>query len=258
VRADAVVSGISHGTELALYRGVSAFGRRSFDLELRLFLDGPAAAAYPMRLGYEWVGTVREVGEEVETPAIGDLVQAALPHRETQTFSAEATPPPWSVLPATLTPERATSLLARDRGDPQLAFQFLVYPPLDHRPDTPSRREMADPLFFDRDDIAWCWRHYLRAPADGDDPLASPLRAADLSGLPPALVITAERDPLRDEAELYAARLADSGVPTELVRFDGMVHGFFSLIGVVDAAAEAQELTAAALRRALLPGYAPS
>jgi acetyl esterase len=152
----------------------------------------------------------------------------------------------------------AVTLLARDREHPRLAFQFLVYPPLDHRADTPSRREMADPLFFDRDDVAWCWRHYLRAPADGDDPLASPLRAADLNGLPPALVITAERDPLRDEAELYAARLADSGVPTELVRFAGMVHGFFSLIGVVDAAAEAQELTAAALRRALLPGYAPS
>ena len=145
--------------------------------------------------------------------------------------------------------------LARDRG-PELAFQFLIYPPLDHRAETPSRRQAVDPLFLDRDDVAWCWSHYLPASANGDDPLASPLRAADLRGLPAALVVTAERDPLRDEAELYAGRLEAAGVPTELVRFDGMVHGFFSLVGELDAAGEAQELTARALRSALRPGYA--
>ena len=122
--------------------------------------------------------------------------------------------------------------------------------------ETSSRREAVDPLFFDRDDVAWCWSHYLQVAEHGDDPLASPLRATDLSGLPAALVVTAELDPLRDEAELYAERLAASGVPTQLVRFDGMVHGFFSLVGEVDAAADAQELTAAALRTALRPGYA--
>ena len=147
----------------------------------------------------------------------------------------------------------AVTLLARERRAPPLRFQLLVYPPLDHRADTPSRRETADPIFFDRDDLAWCWEHYLARESDGDSPLASPLREADLSGLPPALVITAEHDPVRDEGELYAHRLAAAGVPSELVRFEGLVHGFYSMNAELDAAERAQQLTASALRRALLP-----
>jgi acetyl esterase len=144
----------------------------------------------------------------------------------------------------------AVARLARDRGEPHLSFQLLVYPPTDARADTPSLRENADPVFFTRETIAWCWSHYLARESDRDDPLASPLRAGDPSGLPPALVITAELDPLRDEGERYAERLAAAGVPVELVRFDGMVHGFFSMTGVVDAAAEAQALAAASVARA--------
>ena len=105
--------------------------------------------------------------------------------------------------------------------------------------------------FFSGDDVAWCWDHYLADRADGESPLASPLRAADLRGLPPALVITAEHDPLRDEAELYAARLREANVPARLVRFDGVMHGFFSLANRLDAAAEAQTLAASALRDVL-------
>ena len=146
----------------------------------------------------------------------------------------------------------AVALLARERGGPKLALQLLVYPPLDHRADTPSMQEELDPLLFGARDVAWCWSHYLAEPADGDNPLASPLRAADLRGLPPALVITAELDPLRDEGELYAARLDDAGVPTELVRFDGAVHGFFSNAVRFDAAGEAQTVAASALRRAFV------
>jgi acetyl esterase len=141
--------------------------------------------------------------------------------------------------------------LARDRGAPRLHFQFLVYPPLDYRADTPSMRESVDPVLFDRNDVAWCWAHYLTCDSDGDSPLASPLRAPDLRELPPALVITAALDPLRDEGELYAARLAAAGVPTELVRFENMVHGFYSMNGVLEAADQAQALTAAGLRRRL-------
>ena len=144
----------------------------------------------------------------------------------------------------------AVARLAVERGGPSLVFQLLVYPPTDARADTPSLRGAGDPLFLDRDAVAWCWSHYLARDSDRDDPRASPLRAGDVRGLPPALVITAEHDPLRDEAELYAAKLAAGGVPTELVRFDGMVHGFFSMTGVVDAAAEAQALAARALGRA--------
>jgi acetyl esterase len=141
--------------------------------------------------------------------------------------------------------------LARDRDGPSLAFQLLVYPLLDHRAATPSMREPVQRPFFGPEDVAWCWSHYLADPAEGESPSASPLRASDLGALPPALVITAEVDPLRDEGELYAARLREAGVPTELARFDGVMHGFFSLANELDSAVEAQELAAAALRRAV-------
>jgi acetyl esterase len=144
----------------------------------------------------------------------------------------------------------AVALLARERGGPPLVFQLLVYPPLDHRAATPSMRAQSDPPFLSRKDVAWCWDHYLADRADGESPLASPLRAADLRGLPPALVITAEFDPLRDEAERYAARLREADDATRLIRFEGMMHGFFSLADRLDAAAEAQALAASALRSA--------
>jgi threonine dehydrogenase-like Zn-dependent dehydrogenase len=110
IRAEAIMSGVSHGTELALYRGVSPFDGRRFDLDLRLFVDD-SKGAYPMRLGYEWVGTVGEVGEEVRALQVGDLVHLALPHRETQTVTIADDPrAPWTVLPKSLDPERAALL----------------------------------------------------------------------------------------------------------------------------------------------------
>ena len=148
----------------------------------------------------------------------------------------------------------ALALLAREREGPRLALQVLVYPALDYRADTPSLTEALDPLFFGREDLAWCWSHYLAAPADGDNPLASPLRARDLRGLPAALVITAELDPVRDEGERYAARLSEAGVPVSLRRFEGAVHGFFSRADRFDAGAEAQELAASTLRLAFESG----
>jgi acetyl esterase len=144
----------------------------------------------------------------------------------------------------------AVALLARRRGGPRLAFQLLVYPLLDRNADTPARRAPPEDPFFGPDDVAWCWSQYLAVTSDGDSPLASPLREPDLSRLPPALVVTAELDPLRDEGALYADRLQDAGVQVELASFDGMVHGFFSRADVLDAAAEAQALAASALRRA--------
>jgi threonine dehydrogenase-like Zn-dependent dehydrogenase len=111
IRAEAIISGISHGTELALYRGISPFAAKSFDRELRLFVDDRGTDAYPMRLGYEWVGIVREVGGEVRAPAVGDLVHLALPHRDTHTLAPEGgAAVPWSVLPPGLDPERAALL----------------------------------------------------------------------------------------------------------------------------------------------------
>jgi acetyl esterase len=82
----------------------------------------------------------------------------------------------------------------------------------------------------------WFWGHYLKTAADGNEAYASPLRAATLSGLPPALVITAEYDPLRDEGEDYARQLEGAGVPTTLRRYDGMIHGFFGMGQFLDQA----------------------
>lgn len=145
----------------------------------------------------------------------------------------------------------AVALLARDRGGPALAHQLLVYPNTDYAAETDSMREVTDELFFNPKSIAWYWGMYLRSPQDGANPLASPLRAADLSGLPSATVITAEYDPLRDEGELYARRLAESGVAAEIIRYDGMTHGFFTALGTLDLAREAVATAADRLSRAL-------
>jgi len=107
VRAEATAGGISLGTELALYRGESPFRSKRFDVDLRLFVDD-ASAAFPARLGYEWVGIVREVGAEVAALRVGERIHVTLPHRETQTFAADG--PPWIALPDAIGDERATLL----------------------------------------------------------------------------------------------------------------------------------------------------
>jgi acetyl esterase len=98
--------------------------------------------------------------------------------------------------------------------------------------------------------MVWFWNHYLRSEADGNSPLASPLRAESLRDLPPALIITAEFDPLRDEGGAYAAKLQEAGVPVTLSRYDGMIHGFFSLGAVLDQGKNAISEAAAGLRAA--------
>jgi acetyl esterase len=144
------------------------------------------------------------------------------------------------------------ALRARDAGDPRLVHQLLVYPVTDARFDTPSYRDNAEGYFLSRSDMEWFWNHYLRGPHDATHPYASPLQARDLRGLPPATVITAEFDPLRDEGEAYAARLAEAGVPTELKRYDGVIHGFFSMGDVVAKGKVAMQDATVALRRAFV------
>ncbi|BFV55165.1 alpha/beta hydrolase [Kitasatospora sp. CMC57] len=148
----------------------------------------------------------------------------------------------------------AVTLLARRAGGPALRHQLLVYPNTAYRADTASVRESEDPLLFNRHSVDWYWSHYLKVEADGDDPLASPLRADDLSGLPPATVITAEYDPLRDEGEAYAAALTAAGVPVLARRYDGMVHGFFAMAGTLDSGRAAQDWAARRLRAAFGTG----
>jgi acetyl esterase len=132
-----------------------------------------------------------------------------------------------------------TALRVRDEGGPPVSGQLLLYPVTDyHTPGTPSYEENAEGYGLTRDTMKWFWAHYLSDPAEGGHPHASPLRA-DLSGLPPALVITAEYDPLRDEGERYADRLRAAGVPAARTRYDGVNHGFMFWVGVVDKAGAA-------------------
>jgi acetyl esterase len=142
------------------------------------------------------------------------------------------------------------ALMARDRGGPALVHQVLVYPVTNCAFDTPSYRENATDYVLTAEGMRWFWRHYLAREAQGQEPYASPLLASDLAGLPPALVITAECDPLRDEGEAYAARLRDAGVPVTLTRYTGMFHGFFRMTRILDKARAALEEVAGALRKA--------
>ncbi|MHB1004403.1 MAG: alpha/beta hydrolase [Chloroflexota bacterium] len=139
-------------------------------------------------------------------------------------------------------------LMARERGGPELVYQLLWYPVTDHEFNTKSYLENAEGYHLYRQDMIWFWDHYLARPEDAANPLASPLRAADLSGLPPALVVTAEYDPLRDEGEAYAARLRAAGVPVVHTRYDGMIHGFVSRALMLDQGKVALTQASAALR----------
>jgi len=118
------------------------------------------------------------------------------------------------------------SLGARERGEFALAGQVLIYPITDCDFQTPSYLENSDGCYLTRDAMRWFWKQYLPEGTDRPPAYAAPLRAENLKGLPPALVITAEYDPLRDEGEAYARRLQEAGVPTTLDRYEGMIHGF--------------------------------
>jgi acetyl esterase len=144
------------------------------------------------------------------------------------------------------------ALGARDRGGPAIAFQLLVYPVLDAAGDTGSWAEFAEGHYLTAAGMRWYWDHYL-AGADGRAPDASPLRAAFVGGLPPALVIGADHDILRDEGEAYAARLRDAGVDATATRYPGVVHGFLRWRAVTAAADTALQEAATALRKALAP-----
>jgi acetyl esterase len=152
----------------------------------------------------------------------------------------------------------AVAHLAKDAGGPAIAFQALVYPVTDYGWETGSYRDNAEGYLLTRASMEWFWGHYVNTAADGEDPRCSPLRAKDLSGLPPAIVITAEFDPLRDEGEAYAKRLKEAGVPTTQKRYDGQIHGFFAN-PAIDDGREAAQLVGRALRDALgVPAGSPA
>jgi acetyl esterase/lipase len=143
----------------------------------------------------------------------------------------------------------AVALLARDRGGPRVAFQQLIYPVLDDRMTTRSMREFAAPLGVD---ASVMWRQYI-GDTDEDRQYAAPARATDLTGLPPAYILTAELDPFRDEGHAYALRLLESGVRVEVHCFPGAFHGFDTAVvhAAVSKRAMAEQIES--LRRALCP-----
>jgi acetyl esterase len=145
----------------------------------------------------------------------------------------------------------AVALRARDTGGPRLAHQLLIYPMLDAGGHYGSRESNATGYGLTTVTAAWFWSNYLRAEDDRADPYAVPMRARDLSGLPPATVITAGYDPLRDEALAYAQRLQDAGTPVRHIGFPGQIHGFWSCGGVIDAAQDLTREAARDLRAAL-------
>ena len=150
--------------------------------------------------------------------------------------------------------------MARDRGGPSLAFQLLVYPVIDlsaTRSEHPSQSQNARGYFLTIDQMEWYRDQYLARDEDGEAPYASPIKAGSLAGLPPACLVTAEMDPLRDEGEAYGRALRGAGVPVALHRAPGMFHGFFNMDAVLDGSKAAQRVAYDAMRAVLAPTPAP-
>ncbi len=145
----------------------------------------------------------------------------------------------------------AVALMARDQSGPEIGCQILIYPITDCDFETGSYRDFAEDYFLTRDAMKWFWDQYCPARADRYEAYISPARAETLWGLPPALVLTAEYDPLRDEAELYAGKLRDAGNEAKLIRYEGMIHGFTRRFHLFDEAHHAMSETAAIIERTL-------
>ena len=139
---------------------------------------------------------------------------------------------------------------AKREGGPSLVFQLLVYPVTDTREDRPSYRSFGDGYVLTAETMAWFFDCYFNEDAEKSDLAAAPLRADDLAGLPPALIMTASHDPLYDDGVAYAEKLKAAGVPTEYRNYEGHIHGFWTATGRMDVATEAQATACAALRQA--------
>jgi len=142
------------------------------------------------------------------------------------------------------------AILARDEGYPKVVFQLLVYPCVAPEPETASHHKFADGYLLTRNTITWFYKLYLRGQKDVNDFRFAPLLRDDLANLPPALILVAGYDPLRDEGVEYSKRLIEAGNRVALTNYEGMVHGFYLMGGAVDAARRAVAQSAAALREA--------
>ncbi len=145
------------------------------------------------------------------------------------------------------------SMMARDRGEPMPVCQILIYPVTDYDLERPSYLENAEGYVLTKAAMRWFFDCYFERDEDGYQPYASPIRAESLVGLPPALVITSEYDPLRDEGEAYAARLKEAGVPVKHTRYDGMIHPFIRRTAIFDKDKLAQKQITETLKKAFWP-----
>lgn len=136
------------------------------------------------------------------------------------------------------------ALMARDRGTPVVKAQILTYPVIQRDGNFASREENREGYLLTTAGVAWFWDQYLARDEDASNPLASPIMAESLAGLPPALVMTAEFDPARDEGESFGHALEKAGVPVTIQRFDGLIHGVYWMSGVVPRSAELHETIA--------------
>lgn len=143
----------------------------------------------------------------------------------------------------------AVSLMARDRDEPVLAGQLLIYPALSRDADTASRLLPTDQVLITEEQLMWFWGKYLDGDSDPSHPYVSPLQVSDPSGLPPAVIATAEYDILRDEGEEYARRLREARVPTTVRRFEGLLHAFLAYAKVMGPADEALDWISGRLRQ---------
>jgi len=152
------------------------------------------------------------------------------------------------------------ALRARDRGGPPLAMQVLVYPVTDHDMSRPSYalHGSGPDTFLTSAEMTWFWDHYLADTAARDNPEVSPLRAPDLSRLPPAIVLTAEYDPLRDDGLAFLERLQAAGVPVSHHHYDDMIHAFFSLVNLLERGNEAVAQVGREVRTAVVRSATPA
>jgi len=144
------------------------------------------------------------------------------------------------------------SQLAKEQGSPPIRFQMLLYPSVDLETDHPSRTTYGEGYFLTRNDMLWFAQQYLDGSEDPRDPRLAPLHHPDLSGLPPALIVTAGFDPLQDDGKAYADALEAAGVPVEHAHFDTMIHGFISMPGILEESRRGLDQCASALRGALV------
>jgi len=143
------------------------------------------------------------------------------------------------------------AMRARAAAGPPIALQVLVYPVTDCDLESTSYRDPANQLMLSRDSMVWFWDHYVPDPDARLHPDAAPLRSANFADLPPAVILTAEHDVLRDEGELYATRLMKAGVPVSHRRFAGQMHGFFNMNDVLPGAADGLDYVTAAIEERL-------